>query len=126
MGLRLDTFLALGGFCEDYTFYFEDVDYCHRVRGAGLHVVLCRDAQVRHLEGGTRSRKSPGVAWHLGRNQTLFARRLGGGPVARQLRLVASMAAGIGWTGRQLGPRALPHFAAGVWTILSGPKPIGD
>lgn len=126
MAVNLDTFAALGGFCEAYTFYFEDVDYCHRVRAQGHRVVVCRDARVRHREGGTQSRESRRVAWHLGRSQAIFARRLGGSFVTRQLRLATAMTLGFGWTGRRLGPRALPQFAAGVWTTRGGLGALGD
>lgn len=108
------TWEQLGGFCEDFTFYFEDIDYCLRVREAGSKVVICGGARVRHHGGGTRSHRSHDAAWHVARSQVLFARRLGGGALARSGRMLSAAALGIGWTLRKLGPSGLPAGARGA------------
>ncbi len=44
---------AVGGFDEAYEMYGEDIDLCHRVRGAGWRVVYFADATITHR--GNRS-----------------------------------------------------------------------
>lgn len=118
------TWEQLGGFCEDFTFYFEDIDYCLRVREAGSEVVICGAARVRHHGGGTRSHRSHDAAWHLSRSQVLFARRLGGGGLARSSRMLSAAALGLGWSLRELGPSGLPASARGaVAGLLWSPAP---
>ncbi len=114
MLLDLATWEQLSGFCEDFTFYFEDIDYCRRAREAGVGVVICGGARVRHHGGGTRKHNSREAAWHVARSQVLFARRLGGGPLARSGRALTAAALGIGWTLRTQGPGGLPSSAMGA------------
>jgi GT2 family glycosyltransferase len=47
--IRRELFEAIGGFDEDFFFYFEDVDYCYRARSAGFRVIYVPDAIVRHF-----------------------------------------------------------------------------
>lgn len=54
--MRREVFEGLGGWCEDYWLYFEDVDLCRRVREAGGRVALATGVEIRHNHGGaTRS-----------------------------------------------------------------------
>lgn len=54
--MRREAFERLGGWCEDYWLYFEDVDLCRRVRDAGGRVALATGIEIRHNHGGaTRS-----------------------------------------------------------------------
>ena len=114
MMMRLTTWAELGGFCEEFTFYFEDIDLCHRARQAGGEVVICGAARVRHRGGGTREHRSKDAAWHITRSQIVFAKRLGGGGLAQRGRAVSAAALGLGWTLRKLGPVGLPTAARGA------------
>jgi len=38
---------------EDFFFYHENVEWCMRIRGAGLRIVLLPSARMKHLRGGS-------------------------------------------------------------------------
>ena len=109
MALSLDLWARLGGFDEEFTFYFEDVDLCLRARDIGAMVHLVREARVRHHGGGTRSGRSADAAYHLGRSHTLLAHRLGGGALRRGNVCVLALL----WSLRAVG-------AAGPRAVLRG------
>jgi len=46
----------LGGFCEDYWMYMEDVDLCTRAWQQGLRVAYTGDVEFVHLHGGASRR----------------------------------------------------------------------
>ena len=55
---RKSTFISLGGFDEvDFKVSLNDVDYCMRLRDAGLSVVYVAGAELYHHESLTRSRE---------------------------------------------------------------------
>lgn len=72
---------TLGGLDEDYFLYFEDTDYCARVRRAGGRVRLIAQTSVVHLQGtsfdgaGTlRSRRFlQGLVLFLAKNSSRFS-----------------------------------------------------
>jgi GT2 family glycosyltransferase len=47
--LRRETFLALGGYREDFIFYGEEKEYCLRLIESGFRTVYLPDALVSHL-----------------------------------------------------------------------------
>lgn len=53
MVTRKETFLSLNGFDEGFPVAFNDVDYCLRLQSAGLHVLYCPTALLRHHESAT-------------------------------------------------------------------------
>ena len=57
MLIRDEVFQQVGLLEEKYFMYYEDVDYCFRVRQAGWDIVNVPDAQVVHLEGGSSTLK---------------------------------------------------------------------
>ena len=117
MMMDVATWSDLDGFCEDFTFYFEDIDLCHRVRESGAEVVICGGARVRHHKGGTRDHRSSEAAWHITRSQIVFAKRLGGSSLAQGGRVLSAAALGVSWAVRKLGLAGLPAGARGA---LSG------
>jgi GT2 family glycosyltransferase len=54
MATRRDVWNRLGGLDDRYFMYCEDVDYCFRVRAAGLRVSFTAQTEVTHLEGSGR------------------------------------------------------------------------
>ena len=48
---RRDVFQTVGGFSEDYFMYYEDMDYCLKVRNAGWSNYFIPDAVVIHFGG---------------------------------------------------------------------------
>lgn len=95
---RATYFDAVGGFCEDYDYGFEDVDLCLTLHfDAGLRTVCCREIGAIHQEFGTQDRQS---------ESALTERRLGNARVlhARQ--------------GRRLGRKVLAsRFDDGIWHL---------
>lgn len=49
--VRKEVFQALRGFDERFFLYFEDVDFCRRVREKGFRVALCQRLRLVHLGG---------------------------------------------------------------------------
>ena len=54
-------FDAVGGFDEEYFFYFEDADLCARVRAAGRAVRYDPSARLVHFGGGSQDEPSPAI-----------------------------------------------------------------
>ena len=53
---RRREFLALGGFCEDYVFGYEDVDFCQKLRTQlGKDVLSANDSYAIHADAWSRS-----------------------------------------------------------------------
>lgn len=44
-------FMKMGGLCEHYFLYYEEIDFTLRFLKAGGKIIFCHDAIVRHLEG---------------------------------------------------------------------------
>ncbi len=66
---RASAFRELGGFCERFFMYYDDADFCWRVRLAGWEVVFCPDALVWHdFEFDRGARK-----WYLLERNRLWA-----------------------------------------------------
>ncbi len=47
----------VGGFDEDFPMFFNDVDWCYRVKQAGYKIVFYPPAKVIHLQGASVNRK---------------------------------------------------------------------
>jgi GT2 family glycosyltransferase len=62
-------FREIGGFWESMFLYCEDTDLCWRLRLAGLRVVVCPEARVRHEYDFGRH---PSKLYHLERNRLLM------------------------------------------------------
>ena len=58
MMTRREVFEKVGGFNERLPVDFNDVDYCLRVRAAGLRIVYTPYAQLVHFEAGTIGRST--------------------------------------------------------------------
>lgn len=51
--IRREAWESVGGFDEDYGMYFEEVDFCRRIRDAGGRVRLVPSAHVVHVGGAS-------------------------------------------------------------------------
>ena len=56
-----DCYDAVRGFDEGYNFYFEDADFCRRVRAAGYDVRYEPSARVIHFGGASQEDGDPRV-----------------------------------------------------------------
>lgn len=70
--IRRSVFTALGGFCNGFWMYSEDVDLCRRARDAGHEVAVAGAVTLVHAHGGA-SRKDPETA-ALTRSEVVVSR----------------------------------------------------
>ena len=58
--VRGDVLKSIGGFDEQFFYYYEDLDLCRRIRQAGNPIVYVPDATITHLGGqSTKGRFTP-------------------------------------------------------------------
>lgn len=53
--VKKDFFRELGGFNEKFFLYYEDADFCKRIKNAGKKVYYYPGVSIRHLVGATKS-----------------------------------------------------------------------
>lgn len=62
----------------EYGMYFEDLEYCLRVRHGGRRIVCVPEARLRHkVSAGTGGESNPRVKYYSSRNRLRFVRRMG-------------------------------------------------
>ena len=91
--LRQSVWKALDGFDETYFMYCEDVDFCLRVRLAGLALV-CAPAQVVHAGQRASHRRWAHLRWHVRSLMKLWR-----SPVYRKARQLPAGGGGAGTIG---------------------------
>jgi len=69
---RSTLFFRLGMFDEDYFYWYDDVDYCWRIRLAGFNVKCVTNAAVHHYGSATLGRENPLLSYYWVRNNILF------------------------------------------------------
>jgi GT2 family glycosyltransferase len=72
MIVRKDIFNAIGGFCEDYFLFHEDVDFCNRLARAGYRVVYYPDVSVSHEIGISKTVPTIGINYERHRGMWLY------------------------------------------------------
>ena len=94
MMVRRDVFETCGLLSEDYSFGFEDIDFCLRARKHGLATVCCGSVFVLHEGQGSIGRRSTSRADFATRNHLLLASRYpeGGSSSSRRVRLARVLA----------------------------------
>lgn len=56
MAIRRRAFDAVGGWDEEFYFYAEDVDFCHRLHRAGWQVMFVPTIEVMHIAGASSTK----------------------------------------------------------------------
>lgn len=69
----------VGSMAEDYFLYYEELDWCERIRRADYQVLVAPDATVFHKESLATGKISSLKMYYLTRNRILFMRRNFGG-----------------------------------------------
>ncbi len=118
------TFLALGGFDEDYFVYNEDMAYGRRVREAGLGLRLRTDVLVPHLGTGSGETK-PRMFQVRGASMSQYLQRHQGAGATAPAQVMLTRVAltggtGLRWAHARLRGRpdlAAAHaaYATGLW-----------
>jgi GT2 family glycosyltransferase len=71
--IRRDVFDELGGYCDRYFLYYEDVDLAYRAILLGYRAIVVPAARVEHDLGASGTRAK--VRWHVARNSLWTAVR---------------------------------------------------
>lgn len=77
MLLRADAFRELGGFDEGFFLYYEDVDFCIRLRKAGWNILIHPGVFVTHAAQRASRRQLRYLVWHLSSMARYFYKHLG-------------------------------------------------
>jgi len=73
--LRRPVLEALGLMDETFFLYWEDADYCFRLRKAGWHLGVAGDSKVWHKENATIGKKSEKLDFHFNKSAVYFYRK---------------------------------------------------
>ncbi len=66
---------------EEFFLYYEDMDYCRRMRGAGWRLRLCPEAHVWHdVSASSGGRDSPTERYWMAQSSGRYFRKYGRGP----------------------------------------------
>lgn len=76
--LRKSCLPKLGFMDEDFFFYLEETEWCHRAHVLGFDVVLCPQAVVVHELGGTANQYRAASRIEFHRSRLLYARKVEG------------------------------------------------
>lgn len=72
MLIRSEVLTAVGGLCEDYFMYWEDVDFSLRARQAGWTLGVALDAVAHHKGMGSTGAESPSYDYYFTRSAIRF------------------------------------------------------
>lgn len=120
MLLRRTMLESVGLLPEEWFLYFEETDYCRRVRQAGWRTVLDDRVSMTHFKRSSGLLLAPYYLYYMTRNRLLFAERHFGASV--DVALADFEAAFLHPWRRNVGERApawLPHFDALVAMAVS-------
>jgi GT2 family glycosyltransferase len=73
--LRRPVLESLGLFDEGFFMYWEDADYCFRLRRAGWRLAVAGESRVWHKEQGSIGKKSALLDTYFNRSATLFFKK---------------------------------------------------
>ncbi len=74
--VRRDVYARVGGYDSSFFLYFEETDWCYRVRRAGFRIVYTPKAKIWHKGNfGEKGLLSPKRMYYMRRNEILFMRK---------------------------------------------------
>lgn len=69
-------FTSIGLFDERFRMYYDDADFCHRVRLGGFRILLVKDAKAWHRVAASSSGKdTPNERYWMAKSSVLFFRK---------------------------------------------------
>ena len=97
MLIRSSILKALGGFDEQFFYYYEDMDLCRRIWQAGYQILFFPNVSITHLGGQSTKRKFPALAFVLDGQVTryLYYYKYYGRHAVQHARRIALVSAGI-------------------------------
>lgn len=105
MLVQRSVFDRIGLFDERFFMYYEDLDFCLRVRQAGLRLLLVPEAFLWHkVSQSSGGENSPGERYHMARSSGLYFRKYmysWRAPLILSYRILSF----ITWTGRLVSQR---------------------
>jgi GT2 family glycosyltransferase len=75
MMIRKEAVEKAGVMNENFFLYYEEVDWCERIKRAGYQAWVCTDALIYHKESISVGKKSKLKEYFMNRNRILFIRR---------------------------------------------------
>lgn len=65
----------VGPMCEDFFLYYEEIDWCERIRKHGYKILYCGSSEILHKESASVGKDSVTKIYYLNRNRFWFAKR---------------------------------------------------
>jgi GT2 family glycosyltransferase len=122
MFVRREVIDEVGAIDEDYFFFLEETDWCHRIRAAGWKVMHLPDAHVIHLYGEATKKKLPlRTRIEYCRSRYTFFRKNRGPAAYFAVRAIVWVKL---WIGRLLGGRRAADYRALIEWHRAG-RPVG-
>lgn len=79
MMVRREALEKAGGMAENYFLYYEELDWCERIRKAGYEIHVNLDALIYHKESVSVGKRTALKEFFMNRNRILFIRKNAGG-----------------------------------------------
>jgi GT2 family glycosyltransferase len=75
MMISRDVYEKVGGLCEDYFAYYEELDWSNRIRENGYKIICNTEALVYHKGSMSTAKNTPFKTFLLTRNRMLYMKR---------------------------------------------------
>ena len=108
-------FETVGLLDESFFMYYEDADFCQRVRDAGHRITVVPQARVWHKVSASTKSHSPWAAYHRSRNRVIFYSRSSKGRGGMALTYLYIMVSTLGQIARAWRDESL---ASSLWRGL--------
>jgi GT2 family glycosyltransferase len=108
MLVRANILKQLGGFDEQFFYYYEDMDLCRRIRQAGYSIIYTPQAEIIHLKGQSTNQRLSSVVFALDSQVTryLYYYKYYGMRGARHARQISLVSLFLRWLGYRLAELA--------------------
>jgi GT2 family glycosyltransferase len=102
--VRAQLLKQLGGFDEQFFYYYEDLDLCRRIWQAGYQILYLPEVTITHLGGHSTKKRFPALAFALDREVTryLYYYKYYGGRGARRARRISLVSLSVRLLGYHL------------------------
>lgn len=70
--IRSELLKRLGGFDEQFFYYYEETDLCRRIWKAGFSILYTPEVSITHLEGQSTTKKFPPIGFLIDRQVTRY------------------------------------------------------